>query len=183
MASIALVTGGCRSGKSAYAQETAERISSSRLYVATCPATDDEMRRRIEAHRQSRHGRQWETVEEPVDLAGVFRSHSDYGAVLVDCVTLWVNNLMYDAQREGRTIDEVRIAADCHTMLDAAAQCAGAVIFVTNEVGLGIVPENAQARHYRDLVGRANQVIAGRAERVTLLACGIPLTLKEPRKT
>jgi adenosylcobinamide kinase/adenosylcobinamide-phosphate guanylyltransferase len=182
MASIALVTGGCRSGKSAYAQETAERISPSRLYVATCPVIDDEMRRRIEAHRQSRRDRQWQTVEEPLDLAGVFRSHSGYGAVLVDCVTLWVNNLMVDAQREGRTIDEVQIAAGCQAMLDAAERCAGAVIFVTNEVGLGIVPENALARQYRDLVGRANQVIAGRAERVTLVACGIPLALKEPRK-
>jgi adenosylcobinamide kinase/adenosylcobinamide-phosphate guanylyltransferase len=183
MASIDLVTGGCRSGKSAYAQEMAERISPSRLYVATCPVIDDEMRRRIEAHRQARRDRQWETVEEPLDLAGAFRRHPDYGAVLVDCVTLWVNNLMYAAQRKGCSIDEVQIAADCHTMLDAAARCSGAVIFVTNEVGLGIVPENALARHYRDLVGRANQVIAGRAERVTLVTCGIPLTLKEPRKT
>jgi adenosylcobinamide kinase/adenosylcobinamide-phosphate guanylyltransferase len=178
-----LVTGGCRSGKSAYAQETAERISPSRLYLATCPVTDDEMWRRIEAHRQARRDRHWETVEAPLDPAGVLRTRLDYGVVLVDCVTLWVNNLMYAAESEGRAIDEAEMAAACRTMLDAAAQHPGAVIFVTNEVGMGIVPENAQARHYRDLVGRANQVIAGRAESVTLLACGIPLALKGPKES
>jgi adenosylcobinamide kinase/adenosylcobinamide-phosphate guanylyltransferase len=178
MARIALVTGGCRSGKSAFAQQAAERISPRRLYVATCPVTDEEMRRRIEAHRQARRDRQWETVEEPLDLAGVFGSRPGYGVVLVDCVTLWINNLLYAAESVGLAIDEVEVNARCSAMLDAAARHPGAVIFVTNEVGLGIVPENALARRYRDLVGRANQAIAARAESVTLLCCGIPLTLK-----
>jgi adenosylcobinamide kinase/adenosylcobinamide-phosphate guanylyltransferase len=180
MARIALVTGGCRSGKSAFAQHTAERISPSRLYVATCPVIDDEMWRRIEAHRQARHDRHWDTVEESVDLLGVFRDRPGYGVVLVDCVTLWINNLMYSAESERHVIDEAEMTTMCQAMLDAAAQHPGTVIFVTNEVGLGIVPENAQVRHYRDLVGRANQAIAGRAENVTLLCCGIPLTLKGP---
>ena len=101
MARIVLVTGGCRSGKSAYAQQLAESLPPTRLYVATCPVTDDEMRRRIEQHRQARRDRGWETVEEQLDLAGVFRRHAEHNVLLVDCVTLWVNNLMYHAEREG----------------------------------------------------------------------------------
>jgi adenosylcobinamide kinase / adenosylcobinamide-phosphate guanylyltransferase len=179
MARIVLVTGGCRSGKSAYAQQLAESLPSPRLFVATCPVTDDEMRRRIEQHRQSRRDRGWETVEEQLDLAGVFRRHTEQNVLLVDCVTLWVNNLMYQSQRESRQFAEADVVEQCTQMLAAADACRGAVIFVTNEVGLGIVPENAQARRYRDLIGRANQTIAARADAVTLVCCGIPLHLKE----
>jgi adenosylcobinamide kinase/adenosylcobinamide-phosphate guanylyltransferase len=181
MAEIILVTGGCRSGKSDYAQRLAESISASRLYVATSPVTDEEMRRRIELHRQSRRGRGWETVEEEIDLTGVFRRHAEYDTVLVDCITLWVNNAMYRAEQEGREISETEIAEKCREMLDAVESRSGSVIFVTNEVGMGIVPENAMARHYRDLIGRANRVIADRAATVTLLVSGIPLTLKETK--
>jgi adenosylcobinamide kinase / adenosylcobinamide-phosphate guanylyltransferase len=179
MARIVLVTGGCRSGKSAYAQQLAESLPSPRLFVATCPVTDDEMRRRIEQHRQARRDRGWETVEEQVDLAGVFRRHAEQSVLLVDCVTLWVNNLMYDAERESRPLSEADVAERCEEMLAAADGCRGTVSFVTNEVGLGVVPENAQARLYRDLIGRANQTIAARADAVTLVCCGIPLHLKE----
>jgi adenosylcobinamide kinase/adenosylcobinamide-phosphate guanylyltransferase len=176
---IALITGGCRSGKSAYAQELAERISPSRLYVATCPVTDDEIGRRIEAHRQARRDRGWETVETELDLAGVLRRHAGQGVVLIDCVTLWVNNRLYHADREGCGLDESAIAGDCREMLEAAKCRRGSTVLVTNEVGLGIVPENAQARRYRDLVGRANQVIAAAADTVTLMVCGIPFCLKK----
>ncbi len=178
MANIALVTGGCRSGKSAYAQKLAESLPPSRLYVATCTVTDDEMARRIERHRQSRRGCDWQTVEEPVDLPGVFRAHPRHNVILVDCITLWINNLMYQAEGEARRIGEDEIADRVDSALDAAAACRGTVIFVTNEVGLGVVPENALARRYRDLIGRANQLLAARAESVTLLCCGIPLRLK-----
>lgn len=180
MASIVLVTGGCRSGKSAHAQQIAESFPPARLYVATCPVIDDEMRRRIEAHRRARDGRGWETMEEPFDLAGALDRGSRYGVILVDCLTLWVNNLMYRAEQEGGTVGEAQIAEACGKVLQAAAQCRGIVIFVTNEVGMGIVPENAEARRYRDLVGRANQVIAARADSVTLVVCGTPLQVKGP---
>jgi adenosylcobinamide kinase / adenosylcobinamide-phosphate guanylyltransferase len=182
MARLVLVTGGCRSGKSAYAQQLAESLPPSRLYVATCPVTDDEIERRIEQHREARRGRGWHAVEEQLDLPGVFRQNSDHNVLLVDCVTLWVNNLMYRAEHESRQFIESDVAEHCRRMLEAADTCRGTIIFVTNEVGLGVVPDNAQARNYRDLIGRANQTIAARADVVTLVCCGIPLHLKE-RKT
>jgi adenosylcobinamide kinase/adenosylcobinamide-phosphate guanylyltransferase len=182
MAKIMLITGGCRSGKSAYAQQTAESLPPTRLYVATAPVTDDEMRHRIEQHRQARHNRGWETVEEQLDLTGVFRRCVEHNVLLVDCITLWINNLMYHADLDKRPFGENDVAAQCSQMLDAAEACRGTVIFVTNEVGMGVVPENAQARRYRDLVGRANQMIAARADVVTLVCCGIPIDLKEKKQ-
>jgi adenosylcobinamide kinase / adenosylcobinamide-phosphate guanylyltransferase len=179
MAKIVLVTGGCRSGKSAYAQQLAESLPPARLYVATSPITDDEMSCRIERHRQSRHNRGWETVEEQIDLAGVFHRYNEPNVFLVDCVTLWINNLMHQADRQAGPTTEEDIAERCGRMLDAAETPRGTVIFVTNEVGFGVVPENALARRYRDLIGRANQTIAARADAVTLLCCGIPMHLKE----
>jgi adenosylcobinamide kinase/adenosylcobinamide-phosphate guanylyltransferase len=178
MARIILVTGGCRSGKSAYAQQVAESLPPTRLFVATCPVTDDEMRRRIEQHQAARRGRGWNTVEEQLDLAGVFQRHAEHSVLLIDCVTLWVNNLMYHAERQRRQVSERDVTQQCGRMLDAAQSRGGTVIFVTNEVGMGVVPENAQARLYRDLVGRANQLIAAAADTVTLMSCGIPLPLK-----
>ena len=178
MARLTLVTGGCRSGKSDYAQRLAESLPGRRLYVATCPAIDDELLARIAAHRESRRGRGWETVEERQDLAGVFRRHAEYAVLLVDCVTLWVNNLMYAAEPSGRQVEEADAVAACLPMLDAAQSRSGDVIFVTNEVGLGVVPDNPAARRYRDLVGRVNQAIAARAETVTLVVCGIAWNVK-----
>lgn len=179
MADVVLVVGGCRSGKSAYAQTLAESSPAPRAYVATCPIIDDEMRRRVEQHRAARQGRGWETIEEPLDLPGAIRRCAEHGVLLVDCVTLWINNLLYAAERSGGSLDEAAVVRHCREALDAADGCGGAAIFVSNEVGMGIVPENAQTRLYRDLVGRANQTIAARARRVTLLSCGVPLHLKE----
>ena len=100
-ARLVLVTGGCRSGKSAYAQHWAESLPLPRLYIATCPVTDDEMRQRIEMHRCARYDRGWVTIEEQTDLVGVIGQHVEQSAILVDCVTLWVNNLMYFAPARG----------------------------------------------------------------------------------
>jgi adenosylcobinamide kinase / adenosylcobinamide-phosphate guanylyltransferase len=179
MADITLVTGGCRSGKSAYAQQLAESLPPTRLYVATAPVTDDEMRTRIEEHRRVRSGRGWQTIEEQSDLVGVLSRHGHHRALLVDCITLWINNLMYAAGQHGQQLSEADVADVCCPMLAAAESCRATVIFVTNEVGLGVVPENALARRYRDLVGRANQMIAARANTVTLVSCGIPWHLKK----
>jgi len=177
MARIALVTGGCRSGKSAYAQGLAESLPGPRAYVATCPVLDEEMRQRIEKHRQARSA-MWQTIEEPVLLAEAIRSASAHAVVLADCLTLWINNLMYQAEQKGQDIGEDHVAGQCLTVLDACRSHAGTIIFVTNEVGMGIVPDNALARRYRDLVGRCNQTIAARADVVALVSCGIPLFLK-----
>jgi adenosylcobinamide kinase/adenosylcobinamide-phosphate guanylyltransferase len=178
MAEIVLVTGGCRSGKSAYALSAAGTLPGPRAFVATCPPSDEEMCRRIERHRQARQGHGWVTIEEQTDLAGVFRGQVEFAVYLVDCVTLWVSNLMDEARHERRELAEPEVAARCEAMLDAARACRANVWLVTNEVGMGIVPENPPARRYRDLVGRANAAIAAEADRVTLVCCGIPLHLK-----
>ena len=180
MGKIVLVTGGCRSGKSAYAQQLAESLPPSRLFIATCPVTDDEIRQRIQRHRQARRDRGWETIEEQLDFTAVFRGNGHHNVFLVDCITLWVSNWMYAAEQDRRQIDEDKIAERTSQMLDAAEACRGTAIFVTNEVGMGVVPDNAQARCYRDLVGRANQIVAARADGVTLVCCGIPRHLKGP---
>jgi adenosylcobinamide kinase/adenosylcobinamide-phosphate guanylyltransferase len=178
MGRIILVTGGCRSGKSRYAQALAEGLPGRRVCVATCPVLDDEMRERIRRHRQARAAAQWDTLEAPVDLAQALDRAAAYDVVLVDCLTLWVNNLMYEASERGQVVTEDEMARRCDEVLAAGRRHPGSTVFVTNEVGMGIVPENGLARRYRDLVGRCNQAIAAGADTVTLVTCGIPLTLK-----
>lgn len=178
MAEIILITGGSRSGKSAFAQQLAERRAGARLFLATCPVTDSEMADRIERHIADRQQSGWDTVEEQVDINGQLAAANGYGVVLVDCLTLWVNNLMYEAHRSGKAMDEDVITVKTADLAAAAGKCPAAVIFVTNEVGAGIVPDNKDARLYRDLVGRCNQQVAAAADSVYLVSCGIPLQIK-----
>jgi adenosylcobinamide kinase/adenosylcobinamide-phosphate guanylyltransferase len=167
---LTLVLGGARSGKSLYAEQLiGDRTA---LYLATAQAFDDEMRERLRLHR-SRRGAHWTTVEEPLELAAALRSHDAPGRpVLVDCLTLWLSNLML-ADRD--------VAAACAALAAALPGLAGPVVMVANEVGLGIVPDNALARAFRDHAGRLNQQIAAVADRVVFVAAGLPLTLKECR--
>jgi len=176
MGKIVLITGGSRSGKSTYAQSLAESLPGKRAFVATCPIVDKEMDKRIEIHRQHRLNKGWQTIEEPLDLTGVMRSNSQYDVLLVDCLTLWVNNVLHEADGE---VTEDDISSQCSELLDVCSQRNCTVIFVTNEVGMGIVPNNALARRYRDLVGRCNQMIAAIADEVVLVTCGIATKLKE----
>jgi adenosylcobinamide kinase/adenosylcobinamide-phosphate guanylyltransferase len=178
MARIILVPGGNRSGKSAYALKLAESLAGARVFVATAPITDDEMRERVHRHQEARSRSGWQTIEEPLDLVGVLSNAGQYEVVLVDCLTLWVNNVMHEAEKCGRQVDEDEIEKLCGDLLKACSERQGAVIFVTNEIGMGIVPDKALARRYRDLVGRCNQTVASAADVVTFVACGIPLDLK-----
>ncbi len=164
---LTLVLGGARAGKSAFAEGLTQAWER-RVYVATAVITDDEMAERIASHR-ARRGADWRTVEEPVELAAAVRRESAPGTcLLVDCLTVWLGNLMH----HGRDVD-----AACEALL-ASLAAAGPVVLVANEVGLGIVPDNAMARAFRDHAGRLNQAVARLAERVYFVSAGIPLTLK-----
>jgi adenosylcobinamide kinase/adenosylcobinamide-phosphate guanylyltransferase len=180
MAEFILITGGARSGKSSYALEVAEGISARKLFVATCPNIDLEMSQRVIRHQHERDGRGWQTVEVETDLAALFPDKTkDFDVVLIDCITLWVNNILHQASQQDRVIDDFQIRDLCFKWLQGAKDYNGTVICVTNEVGLGIVPDNALARHYRDLVGTCNQTIGKKADKVILVSCGIPLHLKK----
>ncbi len=171
MNSITLVTGGARSGKSRYAVEKALRFEK-RVFIATAVAFDDGMRRRIAAHRAERAGR-FITIEEPHDLAGAFdRVSPDTDVVLVDCLTVWLGNLMH---RHGDDEDEF---SEVQPFIDRLQARTFDTIVVTNEVGDGIVPENETARRFRDLAGRLNQDVARIADCVVLTVCGIPTAIK-----
>jgi adenosylcobinamide kinase/adenosylcobinamide-phosphate guanylyltransferase len=164
-----LVLGGARSGKSSFAQARAEALAGELVYIATAQAFDDEMVERIALHRSDR-GVRWSTVEAPIELAAAIECYCAPGAVvLVDCLTLWVSNLM---------LGEHDMAGAAERLVGAMMRAAGPVIFVSNEVGLGIVPDNALARRFRDEAGRLNQLIAKGADEVVFIAAGLPLRLK-----
>lgn len=169
---IILVTGGARSGKSALAETIVARFGGARIYIATAEAGDGEMAQRITAHRD-RRGPGWHTVEEPLDLTGVLARTEGQGARLVDCLTLWLSNHM----AEGRPT-EPAVAALCA----ALRATRGPVVLVTNELGLGIVPENALARRFRDAHGWMNQAVAAMADEVWMAVSGLPLRLKPERE-
>jgi adenosylcobinamide kinase/adenosylcobinamide-phosphate guanylyltransferase len=181
MAEIILITGGSRSGKSAFAQKRAEALPGPRAYIATCPVVDPETEERIRKHREARREKGWETIEETVDLAGAIQRAGGYRVLLIDCLTLWVNNLLYDAEKQGKRLTEEAVAIRCRELIDACGAFGGTDILVTNELGMGIVPDNETARRFRDIAGRCNQEIAAAADSVTLVVSGIPLHLKGSR--
>jgi adenosylcobinamide kinase/adenosylcobinamide-phosphate guanylyltransferase len=178
MAEIHLITGGSRSGKSAHAQALAEALPGPRAYVATCPIIDAETAARVKLHREARDAALWDTIEEPVDLAGAIGRATAYRVLLIDCLTLWINNLLFEAEQRGEVFTEEAAAQRSRELIAACGAFPGTVIFVTNEVGMGIVPENELARRFRDCAGRMNQLIAAAAAEVTLVVSGIPLRLK-----
>ncbi|MFZ5868489.1 MAG: bifunctional adenosylcobinamide kinase/adenosylcobinamide-phosphate guanylyltransferase [Thermodesulfobacteriota bacterium] len=179
MVHVVLVTGGCRSGKSAFALQYAEAIEGARAFVATCSPIDVEMKERIRKHRQARDRGQWATIEEPIRLADVVRRAGSFNVLLIDCLTLWINNLLFEASQRNEPISDEVVARLCTGLIEAISQFDGTVILVTNEVGMGIVPEDATSRLYRDLMGCCNRMIADAADEVTLVVCGQPLTIKK----
>lgn len=167
---VTFLLGGARSGKSALAERLAEESGLAPVYLATGRAFDAEMEARIGAHR-ARRGNGWRTVEVPLDLvAAIGREAGPERVILIDCLTLWLTNLMM----EGRGVE-----AECQALADClAAGLPGPVILVSNEVGLGIVPENEMARDFRDHAGRLHQAVAAVAAKVIFVAAGLPMTLK-----
>ena len=164
-----LVLGGARSGKSAFAEQLARDAAAECVYLATASAGDEEMRERI-AHHRARRGAGWRTIEEPLALvAALVREAAAGRAVLVDCLTLWLSNLMH-AERD--------VDAETRALVACLREARGAVVLVSNEVGLGLVPETPLGRRFRDAQGRLNQVIAGAADDVVFIAAGLPLWLK-----
>jgi adenosylcobinamide kinase / adenosylcobinamide-phosphate guanylyltransferase len=166
-AHLTLIIGGARSGKSRYGETLIAPLPPPWIYVATAQPLDAEMKERIAAHR-ARRGEGWTTVEAPRDLVGALSAHAS-APVLIDCLTLWLSNLM---------LADADVAAETERLERALCERAAPVVMVANEVGFGIVPENALARSFRDQQGILNQRIAALADRVVLMVAGLPLSVK-----
>ena len=172
-----LVIGGARSGKSRHAETLARDTGLDRVYLATATAWDAEMRERIALHRAGRASDGWRTVEEPLALADALRREASPGrVVLVDCLTLWLTNVMLGAPAEAA---REAVDAAASALVAMVRDLAGPAVFVSNEVGWGIVPDNRLARDFRDAQGRLNQRMAEACGRVVLVAAGLPLVLKD----
>jgi len=167
-APVTLVLGGARSGKSRYAESLVAGAPPPWIYIATAEAFDDEMALRIATHKARRDHR-WQTVEAPRDIVDALVDVPPGASILIDCVTLWLSNLL---------LAEADIEEEMKRLDAALAQSRRATVLVANEVGCGIVPDNALARRFRDLQGRLNQQLAVRADRVVLMVAGLPLFVK-----
>ncbi|MER8696822.1 MULTISPECIES: bifunctional adenosylcobinamide kinase/adenosylcobinamide-phosphate guanylyltransferase [Mesorhizobium] len=165
---LTFIIGGARSGKSAHAETLATALPSPWTYIATADAFDDEMRERIALHR-SRRGEGWSTIDAPLDLAGAIEALPDNQPVLVDCLTLWLTNHM---------LGERDLEQECQRLAAVLSRPRGSWFVVSNEVGQGIVPDNALARRFRDAAGRLNQQVAAIADTVLLMVAGLPLKVK-----
>lgn len=168
---VILVGGGVRSGKSRFALRLAERLGTRRLFVATAEARDDEMRHRISRHRAER-GTAFDTLEEPYDLARVVLASANHDVLLIDCLTLWLSNHLLSSSKPDAVLE--RIGELANALEGRRAH----VILVTNEVGLGIVPESERGRVFRDLAGTMHQRLSAQADEVYFAVLGMMLRLK-----
>lgn len=169
-----LVLGGARSGKSSLALDLCSKMNGNRYFIATAQAFDDEMEDRIKRHREER-GEEWTTVEEIIEISQKIKElDTDESIILVDCLTLWLNNLFMEYESDNdmvcKRIDE---------LVEGVSGIKGRIVFVSNEVGMGIVPENKLARLYRDAAGTLNRKMAAAVERVVITFSGLPLVLKD----
>ena len=170
MARLTLILGGARSGKSRHGETLARATGLGLTYIATARPWDSEMRARIALHQERRAGQGWHECEAPVGLAEAILAQAAPGRILlVDCLTLWLTNLM---------TEDRDVAAASRSLLQALVDAPGKAILVSNETGLGIVPDNAMARRFRDLAGCLHQHIAAQAESVLLMVAGLPLVVK-----
>lgn len=195
MAQFTLVTGGARSGKSRFAELLAAQVKGPVIYIATAQIWDEEMAQRVKKHRQQRPA-SWRLIEEPCNIRDtLLQLKEEKGVILLDCVTLWLSNLLLASQAEQTESEiqteltasaappdlnkvESQILAAVREVAQLAQVIKPFVIFVTNEVGQGIVPENPLARAYRDIAGRSNQILAESADHVYLVVAGLPLEIK-----
>lgn len=185
MSRLILVTGGARSGKSTFAEETAKQCGQNVLYVATSKPIDDEMIQRIAKHRERRPS-EWETLEEYKDLDLAIAKHLDgKDAVLLDCITIMVTNLMLEKNYDWDSLTrdaveqiESSIQHQIERLISLSKMSEATFILVTNEIGLGIVPATALSRDFRDIAGRMNQIIARAANEVYFCVSGIPMKIK-----
>jgi adenosylcobinamide kinase/adenosylcobinamide-phosphate guanylyltransferase len=174
---IIFITGGVRSGKSQFAQELALKFPGPKAYLATAQALDKEMAERILRHKNSRPG-DWQTLEEPIRVPeAITKNGNRFSLILLDCLTLWISNLMMAQWTEAKILTE----AD--RLLPACREAHSSLIIVGNEVGMGIVPDNPQARIFRDLSGLIHQKIAREADEVYFMVCGIPQKIKGTEPT
>ena len=166
---LSLVLGGARSGKSRFAEDLVTQSNLSRIYLATAQAYDEEMTARITKHRSDRGG-QWTTIEEPLNLLEALQQKSSVdNIILVDCLTLWMSNLMGEGHSVEEAIDQ---------LIDGLPYLLGSVVFVSNEVGQGIVPDNAMAREFRDHAGMLHQRLAENVNSVYFVTAGLAQKLK-----
>lgn len=179
-----LVTGGCRSGKSAFAEKLSKQKGDSALYIATAIPFDNEMKDRIDKHQQ-RRPKEWETWEGNQNIAHVIEEKSvHFNSILLDCVTIWITNLMF-AFSESPDVDkmdfislEEKIIEEVKKVVDSVKKQNVNMIFVTNEIGLGVIPENKFGRYFRDVAGKINQYLASESDEVYFVVSGIPMKIK-----
>ncbi len=188
---IIFIIGGARSGKSSFALKEASRFSGRKAYIATAEPLDEEMRDRIEAHKEQR-GKDWDTYEEPLKISGLIKKIEDsYRTIVVDCLTLWLSNVLLSGLEITNAIDHLRkVLAGAKCCLSrkqitgllsdrATGHVIPSIYLISNEVGMGIVPENEAARRFSDMAGTLNQEIADIADEVYVVVAGIPLKIKE----
>ena len=172
MKEIVFVLGGCRSGKSRFALDYANRQYRKKIFLATSQALDDEMERRIAQHRKAR-GPDWTTIEETTNITETLVSlNTNYELVLIDCLTIWISNLLMDGETEDQIISRTE------NLLESMKKVDQSIIVVSNEVGAGIVPENKMAREFRDIIGILNQRVAACSDAVVLTVAGLPHVIK-----
>lgn len=170
---LGVLLGGARSGKSSHAVELGRRHDGPVIFVATAPALDDDMRRRIDRHRRERPD--WPTVEEPHDLVPIVDRADASTLVVVDCITLWVSNLLWRGDSDDDVEKEARRFAEC------ARRSPARVLAISNEVGLGVHPETELGRRYRDVLGRVNATLVDAATRTLFMVAGRALNLEPPK--
>ncbi|MEW6419843.1 MAG: bifunctional adenosylcobinamide kinase/adenosylcobinamide-phosphate guanylyltransferase [Nitrospirota bacterium] len=195
---LVFITGGARSGKSTFALKEASKISGNKAYIATAEALDEEMRERLEDHKRKR-GKDWDTYEEPISISEVIKKiGNDYRVIVIDCLTLWLSNLMHSDLNIEIEIEHLisslvtihsltnqpyfnntmKIIPPNPPLIKGGRGDYQVIYIVSNEVGMGIVPENEMARKFRDMAGVLNQKIAEIADEVYLVAVGIPMKIK-----